>query len=294
MTQEQIKIIPRNLIYLIALSLVIAGVILLYFNIDTLLAEHRTLKSETSAKSSEKVVKDFEEQNIYTPGFAELEEYEPNQATTQSGVQPYSNKVPNAPTDIAVKDPGLGTAVIVTWHDPQPATGMLRVYRSSAKSQIGKEIGTVNYGEEFYYDATVKPDETYYYIVRAVLGSKTDEQESKNQDQVSITPKDTTPAPAPTDIEIANSGDGASVTITWKNPQADDFAAIKIYRSEEIGILGKVIESNNVEEKFKDTGLEPGVDYYYTVTALDKKGNESSTKLAFPATGRENPFVAAE
>ena len=91
-----------------------------------------------------------------------------------------------------------------------------------------------------------------------------------------FTEEDTTPPTPPTLIRTKALGDG-KIQITWTNP-TEDFAYIKIYRSEILGELGKIRAPRIFSREFIDIGVLDGVTYFYTVRAVDAAENESENE----------------
>jgi hypothetical protein len=78
---------------------------------------------------------------------------------------------------------------------------------------------------------------------------------------------DTTPPADVTNLAETHTVD--SITLTWTQPQDNDFAYVDIYRDGELA-MGQVAESS-----WTDTGLVAGT-YTYEVRAVDTVGNESA------------------
>lgn len=93
---------------------------------------------------------------------------------------------------------------------------------------------------------------------------------------------DTTAPAAPKDVK-ATALDG-KVTLTWTNPTDADFDGVNIYRSTESGKLGDKVHSKVSGTTKDDENLTNGTTYYYTLKAVDKTGNESSTSDQVSAT----------
>lgn len=84
---------------------------------------------------------------------------------------------------------------------------------------------------------------------------------------------DITPPQVPAEIGVTVLESG-KIKLSWKNP-ARYLSHIKIYRSEKEKILGNVIAREVLTKEFIDEKVTAGVDYFYTVRAVDPAGNES-------------------
>jgi fibronectin type 3 domain-containing protein len=92
--------------------------------------------------------------------------------------------------------------------------------------------------------------------------------------------KDLVPPPTPTGLTALV--EPKAVRILWDPVQAPDLAGYKVYRWEGVGIEKPVVIPKRIpvsglltETHLIDPGLTPGIAYYFEVTAVDKKGNES-------------------
>ncbi len=125
-----------------------------------------------------------------------------------------------------------------------------------------------------YNDTTVTNTKTYFYIVRAVDSPTLPWNESLDSVEVSATPRDMTPPGRPTGLTVIP-GVGR-IFLTWNENKEKDLAGYNVYRSVKSGrgyvrITDKLIGRTT----YSDVTVKPGVEYYYTITAVDLSGNES-------------------
>jgi fibronectin type 3 domain-containing protein len=125
-----------------------------------------------------------------------------------------------------------------------------------------------------FKDAAVANDRTYYYMVRAVDSPARPWKESLDSEEVSATPRDTTPPARPTGLTVVP-GVGRAF-LTWNENKERDLAGYHVYRSTRSGrdytrLTDKVISRTT----FSDETAKQGAVYYYRVTAVDRAGNES-------------------
>lgn len=106
---------------------------------------------------------------------------------------------------------------------------------------------------------------------------------------------DATPPPAPSGFVPSAKPDG-SIHLSWNPSLADDVAFYHVYRSEDSNVALDEIHRIAIlpagETAYEDPTLNPGTNYYYTVTAVDQKTNESgpSTVVSAAAFLENIPF----
>jgi fibronectin type 3 domain-containing protein len=125
-----------------------------------------------------------------------------------------------------------------------------------------------------YNDTAVANNKTYFYIVRAVDSPTLPWKESLDSAEVSATPRDMTPPGRPTGLTVVP-GVGR-IFLTWNENKERDLAGYNVYRSVKSGRdYGQLTDKLINRTTFSDVTVKPGVEYYYTVTAVDQSGNES-------------------
>ena len=142
-----------------------------------------------------------------------------------------------------------------------------------------------------YRDTSFSFDHTYVYMVRSVIQADGKELESSDSQPVTVTPRDTFP-PAPPQGLVAAVLPGSTsgtvlVDLSWSINLETDLAGYHVYRSEQEGTRGQLLNADLLPTPaIRDTSVEPGHRYWYTVTAVDRAGNESapSAPLAVDVT----------
>ena len=139
-----------------------------------------------------------------------------------------------------------------------------------------------------YTDTQTELGKTYMYSVRSVAQYPGVQLESLDSNFATITPKDVFPPPAPQDLVVAfvpaAGGAAAYLDLSWSISAATDIAGYNVYRSEEASGPGTRVNSELLlTPAFRDMNAVPGRSYFYTVTAIDRSGNESSASP--PASG---------
>src|SRR5207245_784236 len=124
-------------------------------------------------------------------------------------------------------------------------------------------------------------DHTYSYTVRSVVVVEGNELESSDSQPVTVTPRDIFPPAPPQGLVAAvlpgpNAGTPL-VDISWSINLETDLAGYRVYRSEREGARGELVTPDLLPTPaVRDTSVEPGHRYWYTVTAVDRAGNESA------------------
>jgi hypothetical protein len=139
-----------------------------------------------------------------------------------------------------------------------------------------------------YRDGDVQKDKTYAYSVRSVMQTTGKPLESSDSNLATITLRDVFPPNAPTGLIAtpvpAEDNLGAHVDLSWAINLETDMAGYNVYRSEKAGASGTRLNSQLLPTPaFRDMNAVPGQSYYYTVTAVDRTGNESAPSAAVEA-----------
>jgi len=123
---------------------------------------------------------------------------------------------------------------------------------------------------ESYEDDDTSINGTYYYYVISMINPKV---ESDKSNIVSIEIEDIYPPEIPSNIYTFKAKD--HIYITWDKVKDKDFSHFKIYRK--TGKKGKfvLISDNITTNYFKDMNVKNGRLYFYYITSVDLKNNES-------------------
>ena len=214
--------------------------------------------------------------------------------------------------------------VVLAWTTPQktligslPTIASYRIYRSEPESQSQSQSATtlrppketskeasppVRIGEASaapFRDPQIKFGNTYTYTVRSIAQYGDMQVESADSNPVTVTPHDTFPPAAPQGLLVAfvpaQNGPPpapAYFDISWSISADNDIAGYNIYRSEQEGTSGNKLNPELLlTPAFRDMNVVSGHRYFYTVTAVDRAGNESPLSAA--ASG-EMPAVVPD
>jgi hypothetical protein len=145
--------------------------------------------------------------------------------------------------------------------------------------------------ENSYRDTQFEFGKTYVYTVRSLIVQEGTEIESDPSEPATIAAIDTFPPAAPQGMVAAVLPGATSgtfvVDLSWSLNVETDLAGYHVYRSEQEGTKGQLVTPDLLPTPaVRDNSVEPGHRYWYTVTAVDRAGNESppSTPVAVDIT----------
>jgi len=144
-----------------------------------------------------------------------------------------------------------------------------RVYRKVEKGDF-KPLGEGSVLQEYYEDAQTSIDGTYTYRVSTLVSQQI---ESEPSNPVSVDVKDIFPPDPPANLVSFRAAD--SIFLTWNPVKDADLSHYRLYRRGEKETETILLLDGLKQNYHKDTTVEKGRTYRYTVTAVDGKGNES-------------------
>lgn len=135
-----------------------------------------------------------------------------------------------------------------------------------------------------YRDTLFDFGKTYVYLVRSVTVVQGNASESDDSTPAIVTPRDTFPPAAPQNLVAAvlPAENGARVVdLSWSINSEADLAGYHVYRSEKQGERGQLLQPGILlTPAVRDASVKSGGRYWYTVTAVDRAGNESAPSEA--------------
>ena len=178
--------------------------------------------------------------------------------------------------------------VVLSWGtvSEQPAEGMrhvFRVYRRLEGASTDAIAGEVPLGTLSYVDQGFEWQKVYGYrgtVVTLVTVSGGGEVQVEGDDTpvVRVVTTDTFPPAVPSGLQAVASGIGQApfVDLIWAPDAEADLAGYNVYRHAE-GEPPARINSDLVKTPaYRDSRATPGKKYFYAVSAVDLRGNESS------------------
>ena len=136
-----------------------------------------------------------------------------------------------------------------------------------------------------YRDSGFDYGKTYAYLVRSAIASPAGALESSDSPLAIVTPKDTFPPAAPQSVVAAVQPGAApgsvAVELSWSINVESDLAGYRVYRSQQEGERGVLLTPDLLPSPaYRDNSVQSGQRYWYTVTAVDRSGNESGPSQA--------------
>jgi len=172
----------------------------------------------------------------------------------------------------AVSDP---QGVRLTWLGE--AGGRYRIFRGAGEA-MPQRLAESDKPE--YVDTAVDFGSPYRYFVQELVGES---QQSGISAIVGVTPADTFPPAVPVGL-MAVAGVN-SIELAWQPNTEDDLAGYQVYRSAG-GSAAERIAGPVDAPNFSDRTVEIGKKYSYTITSIDRTGNESAHSAAVEVTAQ--------
>ncbi|MGH9641672.1 MAG: fibronectin type III domain-containing protein [Terriglobales bacterium] len=101
--------------------------------------------------------------------------------------------------------------------------------------------------------------------------------EGNDSAPVHVVAHDVFPPAAPTGLQAVFSGPGQKpfVDLIWAANNETDLAGYNVYRRETAGEPAKINTELVKTPAYRDADILPGHEYFYSITAVDLRGNES-------------------
>ena len=140
-----------------------------------------------------------------------------------------------------------------------------------------------------FRDFQIQFGKRYTYSVRSVAEYGPVHIDSADSNFASVVRLDTFPPSAPEGLVAAlvpaQDSSPANIDLSWSISPDNDIAGYNIYRSEDAGAARhKMNDALLLTPAFRDMNVLPGRHYLYTVTAVNRAGNESSESVPASAS----------
>jgi hypothetical protein len=125
-------------------------------------------------------------------------------------------------------------------------------------------------------------DQRYCYrisrVVTVVVAGESLDIEGPLSPEILVDTKDIFPPAAPTGLAAVGAPDEGAIDLSWSPNTENDLAGYAVYRSEASGEAMRISPPAKPLEipAFRDLTAKPGRDYSYSVTAIDRDGNQSA------------------
>jgi len=134
--------------------------------------------------------------------------------------------------------------------------------------------------ENSYRDTLFEFGKTYLYVVRSVALTPEGPVESDDSAPAIVTPRDTFSPASPQNVVAALTtppGEAPSVDLSWSINLENDLAGYRVYRSDSQDARGQLLTTDLLPAPaYRDMSVQQGHRYWYSVTAVDRAGNESA------------------
>jgi hypothetical protein len=202
-------------------------------------------------------------------------------------------QVPSAPTLAAPANFNAKLTpegVAVTWSRvpaPPEVSGLryaYRIYRREAQSghdAIAGEVSFAGNTEPALLDSNFEWEKAYDYRATTVTfveqGNASEQVEGEDTPSVRIVAHDIFAPAMPTGLQAVFSGPGQKpfIDLIWNANSEPDLAGYNVYRHEPNGELIKINTELVKVPAFRDPNVLAGHEYFYSVTSVDTRGNES-------------------
>ena len=180
------------------------------------------------------------------------------------------------PAPASLKAATLPSTVRLEWPRVPGARGY-RVYRSSTEQPQFRFVATVVAPP--FDDPDFQWNKPYAYLVRACANVSPGLAESADSPTVAVVPTDVFPPSTPEGLRAVVTD--TSVELSWSLSPEPDTAGYYIYRRTASGPPARLNGSPLVVPVFSDKNIRRGQQYFYAVSALDDKNNESVPSAPF-------------
>jgi hypothetical protein len=217
-----------------------------------------------------------------------------NQSGRSAGL---SNKV-TVPAVIALPPPSdfraqvTADGVLLSWTgnpqfaETQPLHHVYRVYRREEGTKTDTTVGEMPLGVLRTYlllDHTFEWEKTYDYRVTVVAlihaeGQPETQFEGEDTPPVRVFAHDVFPPAVPSGLQavFSRAGQQRFIDLIWAPDTDADLAGYNIYRHEAGTAEQKINQELLKTPTFRDTDIASGHTYFYSVSAIDVRGNESA------------------
>jgi hypothetical protein len=193
--------------------------------------------------------------------------------------------VPPPPANLAATPKAEG--VVLAW-TPSGSAKLFNVYRSGvndAPDELAPPVNAAPVKGATYTDAPAYG--AYKYRVTAVVSPGPPRVESEPSAPVTTTFKDLLPPPAPASLTALV--ETKTVRLIWDPVDAPDLAGYFVYRYQGKARIKFQTAGPIPSTHFGDDSADPGIEYVYAVTAVDKNGNESPERRSEPVLVPKTP-----
>jgi hypothetical protein len=191
------------------------------------------------------------------------------------------------PTDFKARVTAQGVVLTWTGVSLQPSTNSVNGYRVYRRDDGGQRIlvGEVNAGTETNLsltDQNFEWEQSYSYHAEtftlvAQAGATDISIDGDDTAEIKVFAHDVFPPAVPSGLQAVFSGPGQErfIDLIWTPVGDSDLDGYNVYRHEDGGAVVKLNSELVKTPSYRDMKVEAGKNYFYSVSAVDQRGNES-------------------
>jgi hypothetical protein len=236
-------------------------------------------------------------EQAHSTGFATYAVEVLNAAGRGAGIsnQVHVALVPTLPAFGGFSAKATNQGVLISWECPAGsgvALGseyLFRIYRRAEDKANETRIAQVEAArcaagsreeqDRTFLDQSFEWENTYFYrgaVVSEAGATGKMEVEGDDTPEVKVFAHDVFPPSVPGGLQAVFSGQGQTfIDLIWAPVTDADLAGYNVYRHEQEGPAAKVNGELVKTPAFRDQRLSAGESYFYSVSAVDQRGNES-------------------
>jgi hypothetical protein len=199
---------------------------------------------------------------------------------------------PTLPPPENIKAQLLPDGVVLTWDcetfpiEPAALRYIYRIYRRSPETGGDVRLSDEHCPGGQYEDHTIEWQKNYEYRIAVVTFTNLDASnpsdvaiiQGDDSPALKVFTNDTFPPAVPTGLQAVFSGPGQQpfIDLVWAPDTDADLAGYNVYRREQGSQPTRVNSELVKSPAFRDTNVASGKTYFYTVAAVDLRGNQSA------------------
>lgn len=283
------------ILLMVVIFLIASGYLLFNFYFKNNLNELSEQRAQQASLIGSKIITDLPVNILQTEQFFQLNNTWYREYANQVSATPAYYPIPPLPEQITVTSTELGDSVLITWQAPANQTyDGVEIFQSTEAKRRDRKIAESPNISGSIVDTSVVLEMTYYYTLRTWRMVDGQQLYSEFSEVFEIIPTDTTPPFPPSNVTVKrDETNPAQLRVSWDAITDNDTWKVIIRRSQNSGTIGQVIDEVDPSiTELIDNTVDPGITYYYTVTAQDASGNESSYRLTIAPYGNAEPFIS--
>jgi hypothetical protein len=198
--------------------------------------------------------------------------------------------LPSLPTPTNFSAHMVSLGVMLKWEELLPQntgslqqTQQVKVMRRTQGANEAVLVKQVNVATSAsIVDDTIEWEKNYQYWLTPVTlwqdGKRKGEIEGDDSAIIDIFAHDSFPPAAPASLQAVYTAvpPNSFIDLTWSPNTEPDLAGYNVYRHSANTPPAKVNTELVKTPRFPDPGIQPGIKYFYSITAVDLRGNESA------------------